>query len=57
MLILDEATSSLDDAAANAIGETINALRGQVTILMIAHALPASVRDVQAFPIDGRSAG
>jgi ATP-binding cassette, subfamily B, bacterial HlyB/CyaB len=57
ILILDEATSSLDDAAANAIGETINALRGQATILLIAHTLPASIRDIQAVLIDGRGAG
>ncbi|MEX0958668.1 MAG: peptidase domain-containing ABC transporter [Burkholderiales bacterium] len=57
ILILDEATSSLDDDAANAIGETINALRGQVTILMIAHTLPASVRDVLSVAIDGVDAG
>ena len=43
ILIFDEATSNLDDETANAFGETINQLRGKVTILMIAHKLPKSI--------------
>ena len=42
ILIFDEATSSLDETAADAVGETINRLKGKVTILFIAHKLPAN---------------
>lgn len=38
MLIFDEATSNLDQATADAFAKTIDALRGQVTILFITHA-------------------
>ena len=40
ILIFDEATSNLDEDTANAFGETINALKGKVTIVLIAHRLP-----------------
>jgi subfamily B ATP-binding cassette protein HlyB/CyaB len=43
LLILDEATSGLDENAALAIGETLNALRSMVTVLFIAHRVPASL--------------
>lgn len=43
ILIFDEATSNLDEETANAFGETINSLRGKVTIILIAHNLPASI--------------
>lgn len=42
ILIFDEATSSLDETAADAVGETINRLKGKVTILFIAHKLPTN---------------
>ena len=51
ILIFDEATSNLDDETANAFGETINQLRGKVTILLIAHKLPASIRDLQTLSL------
>lgn len=44
ILIFDEATSSLDLSTAEQIGRTINALKGRVTILFIAHALPRSLQ-------------
>lgn len=44
VLIFDEATSSLDATTVEQIGRTINALRGRVTILFIAHALPKSLQ-------------
>lgn len=39
ILILDEATSALDSETEKAIQESIDALKGQYTILMIAHRL------------------
>lgn len=44
ILIFDEATSSLDPTTADQIGKTINALKGRVTILFIAHALPRTLQ-------------
>jgi len=44
VLIFDEATSSLDLNTAEQIGRTINALKGRVTILFIAHVLPRSLQ-------------
>lgn len=44
ILIFDEATSSLDPITADQIGRTINALKGRVTILFIAHALPKTLQ-------------
>jgi len=44
VLLFDEATSSLDKETAEAVGRTIEALRGQVTIVMIAHEVPGGVR-------------
>ena len=46
ILIFDEATSNLDDDTAHAFGETINQLKGKVTILMIAHKLPKNLQDI-----------
>ncbi len=44
ILIFDEATSSVDGVTAEQLGRTINALKGRVTILFIAHALPKSLQ-------------
>ena len=52
ILIFDEATSNLDDETANAFGETINQLKGRVTILLIAHKLPASIKTVETINLD-----
>jgi subfamily B ATP-binding cassette protein HlyB/CyaB len=49
ILIFDEATSNLDDETANAFGETINQLKGRVTILLIAHKLPVSIEAIETF--------
>jgi subfamily B ATP-binding cassette protein HlyB/CyaB len=43
VLIFDEATSSVDAATAEQLGRTINALKGRVTILFIAHLIPKSL--------------
>jgi ABC-type multidrug transport system fused ATPase/permease subunit len=44
LLVLDEATSALDSESELAIQESINQLKGQITILIIAHRL-ATIRD------------
>lgn len=55
MLILDEATSSLDGATEEDISESIYALRGLTTVLMIAHRL-STVRnaDLVVYLSDGK---
>jgi len=40
ILIFDEATSSLDSHTANNIAQTINQLKGKVSILFITHQMP-----------------
>ncbi|MCE2964443.1 MAG: ABC transporter ATP-binding protein, partial [Alphaproteobacteria bacterium] len=37
VLLLDEATSALDTSTEAAVSESINALRGQKTLVLIAH--------------------
>ena len=44
VLIFDEATSSLDVPTAEQLGRTINSLKGRVSILFIAHALPRTLQ-------------
>ncbi|MFN0298755.1 MAG: peptidase domain-containing ABC transporter, partial [Burkholderiales bacterium] len=44
VLIFDEATSGLDQATAEALARTINALRGQASVVFIAHHLPAGLQ-------------
>jgi ATP-binding cassette, subfamily B, bacterial HlyB/CyaB len=44
ILIFDEATSNLDQHTAESFAKTINALKGQVTMLFITHALPRSLQ-------------
>jgi ATP-binding cassette, subfamily B, bacterial HlyB/CyaB len=44
ILIFDEATSNLDQPTAESFAKTINALKGQVTMLFITHALPRSLQ-------------
>jgi subfamily B ATP-binding cassette protein HlyB/CyaB len=44
ILIFDEATSSLDSHTAEHFAATINQLKGRVTILFIAHALPKTLQ-------------
>jgi subfamily B ATP-binding cassette protein HlyB/CyaB len=56
ILIFDEATSSLDPLTADQIGRTINALKGRVTILFIAHALPKSLHVDQIVRIGDKPA-
>ncbi|MBL8302650.1 MAG: peptidase domain-containing ABC transporter, partial [Ideonella sp.] len=43
LLIFDEATSNLDVETARAFATTVNALKGQVTMVFIAHQLPRTL--------------
>ena len=52
LLILDEATSALDSESEQAIQESIDALKGKMTIVIIAHRL-ATIRNVdKVFVLD-----
>lgn len=44
ILVFDESTSGLDEASAEKIAETVNALRGKVSMLFIAHKVPKSLK-------------
>jgi ATP-binding cassette, subfamily B, bacterial HlyB/CyaB len=59
VLIFDEATSGLDQATAEALAKTINALRGQASVLFIAHHLPAGLqvdRTIRIGPLNAAAA-
>lgn len=51
ILIFDEATSSVDVQTAEQLGRTINALKGKVTILFVAHVLPRTLQPDQIIRI------
>jgi subfamily B ATP-binding cassette protein HlyB/CyaB len=53
ILIFDEATSNLDQQTAEQFAATINQLKGQVTIVFIAHHLPAGLKVDQDFQLRG----
>ncbi len=62
VLIFDEATSNLDQATAESFAQTINQLKGKVTMVFIAHILPRGllVDEVIQFgprPAKGGTAG
>ena len=42
--IVDEATSSLDTETAESFGNTVNRLKGKVSMFFIAHQLPENLR-------------
>ena len=44
VLVFDEATSNLDNETAEHFAQTVNTLRGKVTLIFIAHQLPKSLR-------------
>lgn len=58
LLVLDEATSALDNETEHKIIETINGLKGEVTVVIVAHRL-STVReaDALAYMKNGRIAG
>ncbi|WP_309127644.1 ABC transporter ATP-binding protein [Microbacterium sp.] len=45
LLVLDEATSALDNATEHEVAQTLHSLRGQMTIIIVAHRL-STVRSV-----------
>ena len=49
ILIFDEATSALDAETAESFAKTINALKGQVTMIFITHAMPKGLLIDQVF--------
>ena len=51
ILIFDEATSGLDQATAEQFAQTINQLKGKVTMLFIAHNLPRNLQVDDVFTI------
>jgi ATP-binding cassette, subfamily B, bacterial HlyB/CyaB len=53
VLIFDEATSALDPATAESFARTVNQLKGKVTMLFVAHALPRSLQVDEVFVIGG----
>lgn len=57
-LIFDEATSALDNLTEQALSSTLEGLRGEKTLILIAHRL-STVRhcDLLIFLVDGRIAG
>lgn len=50
VLVLDEATSALDNITEQRITETVEALRGEITVIMVAHRL-STVRDADQFVV------
>ena len=49
ILIFDEATSGLDPATAEQFAQTVNQLKGKVTMLFIAHHLPRNLQVDEVF--------
>lgn len=52
ILIFDEATSGLDPATAEQFAQTVNRLKGRVTILFIAHHLPQGLQVDEVIALD-----
>ena len=53
ILIFDEATSNLDVETARAFASTVNALKGKVTLVFIAHQLPRTLQLDAIVRLDG----
>ena len=56
ILVFDEATSALDTATAEQFAQTINALKGKVTMVFITHALPKGLKLDAVFRLTSRGA-
>ena len=56
ILIFDEAVSSLDQATAEHFAQTINRLKGQVTMLFITHQIPKGLQVDEVFSFGGKVA-
>jgi subfamily B ATP-binding cassette protein HlyB/CyaB len=56
VLVFDEATSNLDRETAEQFVRTVSRLKGKVTLLFIAHELPASLRVDQVVRLGARAA-
>ena len=56
VLIFDEAASSLDAQTAERFAQTVNRLRGQVTVLFIAHHVPKGLAVDDVFTLGGERA-
>jgi ATP-binding cassette, subfamily B, bacterial HlyB/CyaB len=53
ILVFDEATSALDGLTAEHFAQTINSLKGKVTMLFIAHGLPKGLKADAIFRLSG----
>ena len=56
VLIFDEATSNLDSATSEAFAQTVNQLKGKVTMLFIAHQLPRGLKVDEVLQFGGHAA-
>ena len=56
VLIFDEAASNLDSVTAERFAQTVNRLKGQVTVLFIAHQLPKGLAVDEVFTLSGEKA-
>jgi subfamily B ATP-binding cassette protein HlyB/CyaB len=56
VLIFDEATSNLDQVTAEQFAQTVNALKGKVTMIFIAHAVPKGLQVDEVVQFGGRAA-
>ncbi len=56
VLIFDEAASNLDAQTAERFAQTVNKLKGQVTVLFIAHQLPKGLAVDEVFALSGEKA-
>ncbi len=55
VLIFDEATSNLDHPTAESFAQTVNQLKGKVTVLFIAHTLPRGLQVDEVVQFGARS--
>ena len=57
VLIFDEATSNLDNPTAESFAQTVNQLKGKVTLLFIAHQLPRGLKVDEVLQFGGNVPG